>query len=368
MIFKMHINSSLVAVMILIAGVSPAHAQIPSFRTPYVTRAESAMLLLQARVPKIPALLSNGAFTDVPRGIWYERYIVVAERLGILQAHPVTRRIRPDDPVTRAEFISMAGKTFGINTLLFSSTYSDVSREAWYAAGAGMAQRLQLFPGDPDQSQFRPEEFMIHSEVAKTVQILSDATANAVAWKRALNAPPPSPYQNISTSTQNIALVKPRGPAPHLGIATQAASAGSNPSQISKLRQDVLALVNAERAKAGLAPLKRSVTLETSAQQYAQSMAKRGFFGHTGPGGETLKDRMEKSGYYRPFFQSECFCVARYIMGENLARGQKTAKEVVTDWMQSPAHKAAITTTDFTDTGIGIVAGVWVQHFGGKQK
>jgi hypothetical protein len=111
----------------LSAGSAGLLGQVSSFQTPYVTRAEAVMVLLQARIPKIPALQSKGEFVDVVKGAWYERYILVAERLQILQANPVTHRIRPEDPVTRAEFLAMAARTFGVNTLLFSSTYKDVS-------------------------------------------------------------------------------------------------------------------------------------------------------------------------------------------------------------------------------------------------
>src|SRR3989338_5361585 len=86
----------------------PATADIvPSFDTAFVTRAEAVMFLLQARIPTIPNLVTKGEFPDVPQGVWYERYIAVGERLGIIQANPTTHRMRPDDPVTRAEFMTM---------------------------------------------------------------------------------------------------------------------------------------------------------------------------------------------------------------------------------------------------------------------
>ncbi len=153
-----------------------------------------------------------------------------------------------------------------------------------------------------------------------------------------------------------------------MSVVKKTPAGSSSTTLTSKLRLEVLKLVNAERAKSGLAGLRMNPTLQTSAQQYARDMAIDNFFGHISPSGETLKNRMEKSGYYRPFFQSDCLCVARYLMGENLARGQKTAKEVVRDWLRSPGHREAMLNEDFTDTGIGIVAGVWVEHFGGKQK
>jgi uncharacterized protein YkwD len=125
--------------------------------------------------------------------------------------------------------------------------------------------------------------------------------------------------------------------------------------------------VNAERSKRGLGILKRNPQLESSAQLYAKTMAAQGFFGHVSPSGETLKDRMQKSGFYQPFFQADCFCIARFVMGENLGKGQRTPFEVVRDWMQSTAHRETLLDAQFTDTGIGLSGGVWVEHFGGRQ-
>ncbi len=33
--------------------------------------------------------------------------------------------------------------------------------------------------------------------------------------------------------------------------------------------------------------------------------------------------------------------------------------------MDSPSHLDAILSSDFTDLGVGVQSGVWVQHFGG---
>lgn len=279
-----------VALTILVSAES-AVAAGAVFQTPYVTRAEAVMLLLQARVPVIPALNSKGEFPDVPKGVWYERYIVVGERLGIIQRSSITRRIRPEDPVTRAEFLSMAAKTFGVTTT-FPSIYRDVPPQSWYALGAGLAYRLALFPSDPDQFTFKPDEFMIHSDVAKAVQMLSDATAPDGQGKTALHR---SAGDNISTVT----LIKPRGSTPNIPAPVKVAEPDA--AQLSRWRQDVLALVNAERAAVKLPGLKNNAMLETSAQQYAQDMARLDFFGHVSPAGQTLKERMEKSGYYRAF-------------------------------------------------------------------
>ena len=94
-------------------------------------------------------------------------------------------------------------------------------------------------------------------------------------------------------------------------------------------------------------------------------MNREGFFGHTDPAGHTLTDRIDVVGYYDSNVSADCRCIKGYALGENLARGQRTADEVVRAWMDSPSHREAILGADFTDLGVGVQSGTWVQHFGG---
>jgi uncharacterized protein YkwD len=49
--------------------------------------------------------------------------------------------------------------------------------------------------------------------------------------------------------------------------------------------------------------------------------------------------------------------------GENIAHGQTTAKEVMTDWMNSPGHRANIMNANFKQLGVGKVGTYWTQQF-----
>ena len=141
--------------------------------------------------------------------------------------------------------------------------------------------------------------------------------------------------------------------------------------RISDHRAAVLSLVNKERAAAGLLPLQTNVNLQDSAQRYAEDMAQKNFFSHVGLSGETFRKRIEASGYYDRFLRATCTtakdCRRTYALAENLARGQKKAADVVAAWMASTEHRKAILHPFFTDIGIGISSGYWVQHFGGTK-
>jgi uncharacterized protein YkwD len=104
----------------------------------------------------------------------------------------------------------------------------------------------------------------------------------------------------------------------------------------------VINLVNAERASAGLGPLTYNPTLTDDAQAYSDYMASANFFAHTAPDGSTLTQRAEAAGYNTWTF-----------LAENLAGGQPTPERVVAAWMKSPGHRANILASEATEVGVG---------------
>ncbi|MFF7021918.1 CAP domain-containing protein [Streptomyces klenkii] len=130
-----------------------------------------------------------------------------------------------------------------------------------------------------------------------------------------------------------------------------AEQAGMYPAMAGQL----LALVNQERAKAGLRPLRASAQLTRLAQSFSDDMARRGFFSHTDPDGRTPWDRAAKSGI-------------RNLGGENIARGHPDARAVMDAWMHSAGHRANILNGEYRTLGIGLnTSGSgpwWTQDFG----
>ena len=127
---------------------------------------------------------------------------------------------------------------------------------------------------------------------------------------------------------------------------------------LDDLAEQVLTLINIERAKMGVAPLTKSDTLAQVAENYACAMAAQDFFAHVDPvTGEGPGDRARAGGY-------EFFAV-----GENLAAGQTTAAQVVEDWMNSEMHRVNLLSPEWKETGIGVRRGgeygvYWAQEFG----
>lgn len=116
---------------------------------------------------------------------------------------------------------------------------------------------------------------------------------------------------------------------------------------------DVLALVNSERAAAGLSAL----TLDSKLCALADIRAKEIVmsFSHTRPNGTSCFTVFKENG------------VSYRYAGENLAYGQTSAKSVMNGWMNSSGHRANILGKNFGKIGIScyIANGrkYWVQLF-----
>lgn len=119
---------------------------------------------------------------------------------------------------------------------------------------------------------------------------------------------------------------------------------------------EVIRLVNVERARAGLPSLKTNWQLSRVARYKSADMANRGYFSHTSP------------TYGSPFRMMESFGLRFSAAGENIAYGQRTPAEVMRDWMNSPGHRSNIMGRNYTEVGVGLAKnknGVcyWTQMF-----
>lgn len=121
----------------------------------------------------------------------------------------------------------------------------------------------------------------------------------------------------------------------------------------ASVEQEVVNLVNQERAKAGLSALKTDWELARVAEHKSQDMADKNYFSHTSP------------TYGSPFNMMKNYGINYKSAGENIAQGQRSAAQVVDSWMNSAGHRANILNKNFTHIGVGYVAegNYWTQMF-----
>ncbi len=106
----------------------------------------------------------------------------------------------------------------------------------------------------------------------------------------------------------------------------------------------MLEMVNKERVKEGLKPLKADPEMSRVARAHSRDMFVRGYFAHNTPEGKTPFDRMRAAG------------VQFSAAGENLALAQ-TLEIAHTNLMNSPGHRANILHPSFGRLGIGVLDG-----------
>ena len=113
----------------------------------------------------------------------------------------------------------------------------------------------------------------------------------------------------------------------------------SSDSSTHPYLKQVVDLVNAERAKEGLAPLSVNAKVQAAAQVRAMESEK--LFSHTRPDGSSFATALKEQG------------VSYRRAGENIAWGQRTPEQVVNAWMNSAGHRANIMNPNFTTIGVG---------------
>ena len=133
------------------------------------------------------------------------------------------------------------------------------------------------------------------------------------------------------------------------------------PEADARAWDEMLLAVNEARAEGATCGARRmppaptlvwDARLETAAVRHSEDMARRGFFDHRGSDGASTGERVTRAGYeWR-------------VVGENIARHQRTVAEVVEDWLESPAHCRQLMDPGFLEIGAAERDGYWTQVFG----
>ncbi len=129
-----------------------------------------------------------------------------------------------------------------------------------------------------------------------------------------------------------------------------------NIQDIKQIEKEVIRLVNVERSKRGLETLQENWQLSRCARYKSKDMVNKKYFSHYSP------------TYGSPFKMMEDFGLRFTAAGENIAKGQQSAQQVMNAWMNSPGHRSNILSSSFNQIGVGLAKdknGVyhWTQMF-----
>ena len=196
----------------------------------------------------------------------------------------------------------------------------------------------------------KPNQQTTNTIINKTVN--NNTTNNTTVNKPATNNTTTNTTNNTTVNkpvnnntTTNNTVSKP--------VTNNTTTNTTTNSGISSYANQVLQLVNQERAKAGLSALTSTPELQAAATKRAQETVQN--FSHTRPNGTQWSTVLKE--YNVPNMRS----------GENIAMGQRTPQEVVTAWMNSPGHRANIMNGSFGRLGVGVYESngrlYWAQLF-----
>lgn len=140
-----------------------------------IARKECAsMLYALAKQTGISSSISGRRFADVPQGHWYTDAVNALAGLGIINGYP-DHTYRPDNPVTRVEFMVMAVKLAGIPVKENECSFYDIPDAYWAAGYIQAAADAGMVVGGEDGS-FAPMRAITRAEA---VTILNQAGGHA---------------------------------------------------------------------------------------------------------------------------------------------------------------------------------------------
>jgi len=150
----------------------------------------------------------------------------------------------------------------------------------------------------------------------------------------------------LATLAITAALV-PAAPPPAAHTSTGDCPRATRHAASVREAHTVLCLVNAARSTRGLKRLRPSAPLGSAARGWARTLVRTRTFSHTGPGSTPML-RMARAGYHGRGF------------GETIAWGQGrqgTPARIVSEWMDSPPHRAVLLSPLMRDGGVGVAHG-----------
>ncbi|GAA0801165.1 CAP domain-containing protein [Spirilliplanes yamanashiensis] len=165
----------------------------------------------------------------------------------------------------------------------------------------------------------------------------------------------PAPAKTTAAPRPKAAPAKPKPKPRPTKTTSKPRPVGSD---MLSQENEVIRLANVERRKAGCGTVRMDTKLRQAMRKHVQELGTHGglYISHDSDDGRSFVDRARAEGYTAPG-------------GENVARGQRNAADVMNSWMNSDGHRANILNCSFKAIGVGVVKGVdntlvWGQIFG----
>lgn len=131
-------------------------------------------------------------------------------------------------------------------------------------------------------------------------------------------------------------------PGQMINLPVDATPTTPTTNNLKEMESEVIRLVNNERERMGISPLRENSELSRVARIKSEDFINNNYFTHNSP------------IYGTPFEMLNNFKIPFTAAAENIASGQKTPTEVMQTWMNSPGHRSNILNETFNQIGVGV--------------
>ncbi|MFE4450179.1 sigma-70 family RNA polymerase sigma factor [Streptomyces sp. NPDC056796] len=218
--------------------------------------------------------------------------------------------------------------------------------------GGGTA--VHLYADDPDEEPATAVAPLTGPSASESAAAPPSPSPSTPSASPSSVPPSPSATKSPSASPSRSATATPAKP-PKPRAPSSGPAATPKATTAPSVAEEVIALVNTERAKEGCGSVSGNALLAKAASDHSADMVARDYFSHTSPDGTDPGARITAAGYRWSTY------------GENIAKGQQTAESVMDSWMNSEGHRANILNCAFKEIGIGREDSsggpVWTQNF-----
>lgn len=315
------------------------------------------------------------AVTDIS-GHWAQSEIASFIEKGFIGGYE-DNTFRPNNQITRAEFVTIFNKFFGLTNTsgkVFSDTTNHWAKDSIdIAVTNGITNGLSATMFGPNDPLTREQAATMISNYLKladtnhnTISAFKDV-ASISSWAKdsvegivengymgGYSDSTFKPTNNITRAEAVVTLNRLDGGS--LATPPTTTTPDITTSAYSAFQDEVLRLTNIERVKVGAVALQANTKLSEVATLKSEDMINNNYFSHSSP------------VYGSPFEMMASFGLTFSKAAENIAWGQRTPEEVVTAWMNSEGHKKNILNGDYTHIGIGVAKDssgryYWTQMF-----
>ncbi|AQS57836.1 CAP domain-containing protein [Desulforamulus ferrireducens] len=239
-----------------------------------------------------------------------------------------------------------------------STTLTQIAKNGGYSSlGQAVLSGKDAAAIAQAQIKYYGSQTVLNSKYNTIGLVVADTSKGITCLQLLATKPQAQQSTKPTQPTQPTQPTKPQQPVQQPEQKPEQPVEQQSTSFMNTLQQQVVDLVNVERAKYSLQPLVAKQDLTAVAQLKAQDMYNSRYFSHQSP------------NYGSPFDMMKKYGISYRAAGENIAMGQRTAAQVVEDWMNSPGHRANILNTNYNEIGVGVYQSyngygyIWVQEF-----